>query len=144
VKVSPSASTDWATAIHLNPPQSLRTNGWTPFSGSVVATGTNMTLWLDGETTVTQQFKAADFDSVTVSCALTPVPLRFESVAWLLAQQAQLVLNGTAGSSATVLSSSDLSNWLMLTNLILTNGTAQFIDESASNAPQRFYRATSP
>jgi hypothetical protein len=32
----------------------------------------------------------------------------------------------------------------LLTNLVNTNGTLQFIDTSASNAVQRFYRATSP
>ena len=144
IKVSPTASTNWSTAIHLNPPQSVRTNNWVPFSGTVVATGTNMTLWLDGETTVTAQFKAVCFDAVTVTCQATPMPLRFASVNWLPAQQPQLELTGTAGSGVTVLRSSNLVDWLNLTNLVLTNGTAQFIDTTTPDAAQRFYRATSP
>ncbi len=68
VKVSPTASTSWATAINLNPPQTTNGSTWTAFSGTVVATGTNMTLWLDGQTTGTGQNKAECFDAVTVTC----------------------------------------------------------------------------
>jgi len=67
VKVSPSASTDWSTAMDLDPPQTYTSNVWTTFSGSVVATAPAMTLWLDGQTT--SGFKAECFDSITVSCA---------------------------------------------------------------------------
>jgi len=42
----------------------------------------------------------------------------------------------------TIHRSSDLVNWVVLTNLVNTNGTLQFTDTSASNAAQRFYRAT--
>jgi hypothetical protein len=74
VKVSPSASTDWSTAIHLSPTQAYTGNTWTPFSGTVVATGTNMTLWLDGQTTGSGQFNAECFDSITIGCELTAIP----------------------------------------------------------------------
>ncbi len=74
VKVSPTASTDWATAIDLNPPQAYTGDTWTRFSGTVVATGTSMTLWLDGQTSGTAENKAECFDSITVSCELTSVP----------------------------------------------------------------------
>jgi uncharacterized repeat protein (TIGR03803 family) len=33
------------------------------------------------------------------------------------------------------------ASWSVLTNLVFTNGIAQFIDPSAANGPQRFYRA---
>jgi len=68
VKCSPTASTDWATAVNLNPPQTLTGPAWITFSGTVVATGTNMTIWLDGQTGSTNLNKAECFDSVTVTC----------------------------------------------------------------------------
>jgi hypothetical protein len=73
VKVSPTASTDWGSAVDLSPAASYTGDTWTWFSGSVVAAGTNMTLWLDGQTTGTAQFKAECFDSITVSCDMTAV-----------------------------------------------------------------------
>jgi hypothetical protein len=143
VKVSPSGSTNWSTAIDLTPRQAFNIDYWTNFSGSVVATGTNMTLWLDGETTVAGYFKASDFDAVTVSCPVVPV-FRFESVAASPPNQVSLVLSNAPYGSVTIQQSSDLTNWGVLTNLVPTNGTVRFTDTSASNAPQRLYRATSP
>ncbi len=67
VKCSPTASTDWAMAVDLDPPQTTTNNYWTAFSGTVVATGTSMTIWLDGHTAGTDLNKAACFDSVTVT-----------------------------------------------------------------------------
>ncbi len=74
VKVSPTASTDWSTAIDLDPPQTFTGNYWTNFSGTVVATGTSLTIWLDGQTTGTGQTKAELFDGVTVTCVGRMVP----------------------------------------------------------------------
>jgi hypothetical protein len=74
VKVSPSASTDWATAIDLNPPQVYTGDTWTPFSGAVVAASTNMTLWLDGQTGGSGLNKAECFDSISITCVLTGAP----------------------------------------------------------------------
>ena len=68
VKVSPTSSTTWSTAINLNPTQTYSGSTWTAFSGTVVATGTNMTLWLDGQTGGTGLNKAECFDAITVSC----------------------------------------------------------------------------
>ncbi len=143
VKVSPTASTNWSTAIELNPPQTYVTDAWTNFSGTVVATSTNMTLWLDGETTVANQYKAACFDVVTVSCPYVP-PFRFESVAAPLPNQVSLVLSNAPYPAVTIQQSSDLVNWAVLTNLVPTNGTVRFTDTSASNAVRRYYNATSP
>jgi hypothetical protein len=74
VKVSPSASSDWATAVDLNPPAIYTGDTWTAFSGTVVATGTNMTLWLDGQTGGSGLNKAECFDSISISCVLTGAP----------------------------------------------------------------------
>ncbi len=68
VKCSPTASTNWATAVDLSPAQSTTSSSWVAFSGSVTATGTSMTIWLDGHTGGTGLNKASCFDSVTVTC----------------------------------------------------------------------------
>ncbi|MGQ9648942.1 MAG: immunoglobulin domain-containing protein [Phycisphaerae bacterium] len=68
VKVSPTASTDWSTAIDLSPAQSTTSSTWVRFSGTVVATGTSMTIWLDGHTGGTGLNKAVCFDDVTIAC----------------------------------------------------------------------------
>ncbi|MBI4578947.1 MAG: immunoglobulin domain-containing protein [Planctomycetes bacterium] len=72
VKCSPSASTNWATAVDLSPPQTTTSNAWVPFSGTVTAAGTSMTIWLDGQTGGTGLNKASCFDSITVT-GCTPV-----------------------------------------------------------------------
>jgi hypothetical protein len=144
VKVSPSASTDWNTAIDLNPPQTVTGDYWTNFSGTVVATGPSMTLWLDGQTGGTGQNKAECFDAVTVTCLAAPPPLRFESAGLVAPNQLRLVLSGEPGGTVTVRRSSNLVNWVVLTNLVNTNGILQLTDPTAGAAVQRFYRATSP
>jgi hypothetical protein len=69
VRVSPSASTNWNTAVDLNPPADYGSGTtWATFSGTVVATGTNMTLWLDGRTISGTSAKVGCFDAVTVTC----------------------------------------------------------------------------
>ena len=73
-----------------------------------------------------------------------PVPLRFESAGLLPQNQVRLVVHGEPGSSVTIRRSSDLANWVLLTNLVNTTGTVQFTDTTASHTAQRFYRATSP
>ncbi len=144
VKVSPSASADWNTAIDLNPPQTFTGDYWTNFSGTVVATGPSMTLWLDGQTGSTGLNKAQCFDAVTVTCLGAPPPLRFESADLVAPNQVRLILSGEPGGTVTVRQSSNLVNWVVLTNLVNTNGILQFTDPTASAAGQRFYRASSP
>ncbi len=72
VKCSPTASTNWATAQNLTPAQTTTSSTWVPFSGTIAATGTSMTIWLDGHTGGTGLNKAACFDSVTVTCCSSP------------------------------------------------------------------------
>ncbi len=143
VRVSPSASTDWNTAINLTPAQEVAGTNWTAFSGTVVATGTSMTLWLDGRTTAGTSGKVGDFDSVTVTCAGLPVPPHIDSAFMLPQKQLRLVVNGEPGRSVTIQRSSNLVSWLNWTNVINTNGTLQFTD-TATNTPHRFYRARTP
>jgi hypothetical protein len=144
IKVSPTASTNWATAIDLAPPQFYTGPDWTQFSGTVEATGTSMTIWLDGQTGGSGQFKAQCFDAVTVTCTDIPERLRFESVTWVAPGQVQLVLSGKPGTNVTILQSSNLVSWSLLTNLANPGGTVQFTDTTATNGPQRFYRLRTP
>jgi hypothetical protein len=145
VKVSPSASTNWSTAVDLNPPQSVTGSTWTNFSGTVVATSTGMTLWLDGQTLPgATANKAACFDAVTVTCLAAPPPLRFESAGMVAPNQVRLVISGEPGRNVTVQRSSNLVSWVVLTNLVNSNGILEFSDPTAGAAAQRFYRANSP
>ncbi len=149
VKVSPSASTNWASAINLAPAQTYTGSTWTAFSGTVVATGTSMTLWLDGQTSGTGQNKAECFDMVSVTCtggqgAVPPQPLRVTSVSVPAPNQVRLVVSGVAGSSVTIQRSTDLADWQSLTNLNNETGTVEFTETTSPEAPRYFYRATSP
>ena len=144
VKVSPTASTNWATAINLTPAATYSGANWTAFSGTVKATGTSMTIWLDGQTGGSGENKAECFDSIAVACTDIPAPLRFQLVALLAQKQVRMVVSGPTGNSVTVFWSSNLVDWVALTNLTNTAGTLQVTDTSASNVPQRFYRARTP
>jgi hypothetical protein len=144
VRVSPTASTDWDSAVDLNPVADYGSiTNWATFSGTVVATGTNMTLWLDGRTINGTSGKVGCFDAVTVTCLGPATPLRFDSATSTL-NQISLVLSGPAGSNVTVLCSSNLVSWVTLTNLANPTGTVPFTDASTTNVLRRFYRATSP
>jgi hypothetical protein len=79
-----------------------------------------MTIWLDGQTGGTGQFKAECFDAVTVAWTAMPAPLCFASVACLSENQMRLVLRGEPGTSVTIQQSNNLMSWLPLTNLINT------------------------
>ena len=141
VRVSPSASTSWATAVDLNPPASHSGPNWTNFSGTVVATGPTMTLWLDGQTTGSGNFNAECFDAITVSC---PPSFKIESFGGFPPGQYSMVLSNAPFPNVTISGSSDLVSWTVLTNLVPTNGTVWFTDTSVSNIVRRFYKATSP
>ena len=86
--------------------------------------------------------------SLTSSSALLTLassqPPAFQSLDLQPGNQARLVLTSGVGAGVTILWSSNLANWVTLTNLVDLNGTVQFTDTSATNAAQRFYRATSP
>jgi photosystem II stability/assembly factor-like uncharacterized protein len=54
---------------------------------------------------------------------------------------AQVSVNGWAGLTYRVDASTNCRDWVALTNLSLTTATGQYIDSSAPNFNQRFYRA---
>jgi hypothetical protein len=53
----------------------------------------------------------------------------------------QYTVTSAAGQSYMIQASTDLSNWVTVTNVTLKSTTGQFIDPSATNYSQRFYRA---
>jgi murein DD-endopeptidase MepM/ murein hydrolase activator NlpD len=145
VRVSPTASTDWSTAMDLNPVADYGSGtNWTTFSGTVVATGPSMTIWLDGRTIGGTSAKVGCFDGVTVTCEGAAVPLQFDSIIWLAQKWARLTLSGDPGDTVTIHRSSNLLDWILLTNLANPTGTLEFTDTSTTNTLRRYYRAASP
>lgn len=53
----------------------------------------------------------------------------------------QVRVAGASGQECQIWTSTDLSNWAVLTNLTIINSTAQFSEPSAASFSQRFYRA---
>jgi hypothetical protein len=56
----------------------------------------------------------------------------------------QFQLNSWIGQTNTVESSSNLTTWLALTSVVVTNVPMPFVDLRASNVPTRFYRVRVP
>ena len=54
----------------------------------------------------------------------------------------QFNVNGPTGFTYEIFASADFLNWLSLTNLAPTSTQFQFIDRSATNWSQRFYRGS--
>jgi hypothetical protein len=50
-------------------------------------------------------------------------------------------LSGMPGQKYSIQTSSRLENWTTFTNLTITNGTGQFVDDS-TNGSNRFYKAS--
>ena len=53
----------------------------------------------------------------------------------------QFAITGTSNAPVCPCASSDLMNWTNIGQIVLTNGTARFVDTQASNFPYRFYLA---
>jgi hypothetical protein len=54
--------------------------------------------------------------------------------------QYELTFAGAPGLTYALEASSNLVQWVALTNLLATNGISSFLDEGAENRPLRFYR----
>jgi hypothetical protein len=70
-----------------------------------------------------------------------PPPPQFQSITVLPDHRAQLQLLGTSNLPYAIEASSNLTGWAEVLSGTLTNVPAQLTDDSASNAPLRFYRA---
>jgi len=83
-----------------------------------------------------------DGPELTIIYAL-PVPPRLDSPAVLANGAVEFTLNGQAGRSYTIEVSSDLSNWSVLTNLVVASSPLTIQDAGPASL-QRFYRAVTP
>ena len=79
---------------------------------------------------------------VTFPPAIPPILL--SDPAWLPGKAFGFTLSTAAGASYQIDASTDLSNWSSFATLVATNSEMRFIDSTATNSPQRFYRAHSP
>jgi hypothetical protein len=76
--------------------------------------------------------------NATLLVQVTNRPM-FSSAVVLSTGVVQSTVTGAIGPIA-IEASTNLFTWITLTNIIVTNGDVQFIDSSATNCPQRFYR----
>jgi uncharacterized membrane protein len=76
---------------------------------------------------------------------LTPVSFpRLSTPSVEAGGQIRFTLMAEAGRSYTIQGSTNLMNWMALTNFVSATGTNQFIDPAAPSFSRRFYRAVSP
>jgi hypothetical protein len=74
---------------------------------------------------------------LTVRATNSPV---FTSIAVLPNGGVQGTISGNTGPTV-IEASTNLANWVVVTNIMLTNTVLQFTDPAATNYPHRFYRA---
>ncbi len=73
VRCAPNGSTSYGSAIDLTPAATTTSSTWVAFSGTVTATASSMTIFLDGQTHVSgSTAKAAAFDGLTLTGCATP------------------------------------------------------------------------
>jgi len=101
---------------------------------------TNAQIFTNGTFTVVITNSAL---AITSNPALLTVVARpgFASIQRLANQTFQFTLSGTTGSVCRVEHSTNLSNWLLLSNVTMLSSPVTLMDSGASNQPRRFYRA---
>ena len=101
---------------------------------------TNAQIFTNGTFTVVITNSAL---AITSNPALLTVVARpgFASLQRLANQTFQFTLSGTTGSVCRVEHSTNLSNWLLLSNVTMLSSPITMMDPGASNQPRRFYRA---
>jgi hypothetical protein len=80
-------------------------------------------------------------DGVKFSFAGPLTPVAMQSVARQVDGRIKLTVNSTPGYGVWLERTTNLTFWLPLTNLLNTNGTLIFTDNSATSNPAGFYRA---
>jgi len=69
------------------------------------------------------------------------LPAQFQAITLQPDQTLQLLISGEPGATYVMESSTNLTDWTVLTNLVLTNGSAIFNAGSVTNDEQRYFRA---
>ncbi len=80
-------------------------------------------------------------DGVKFSFAGPLAPVAMRSIARQLDGRVSLTVDSTPGYGVWLERTTNLTSWLPLTNLLNTNGTVNFTDNSATSNPAGFYRA---
>ena len=100
--------------------------------------GTGSAAWLDADTYGNGRF-------VVVGQAGTILKsqsiVRLSPLTLLQNGPAQFAVTGASGWTYPIEASTNLTAWVTLTNVALTNDTGQFTDWSTTSFSQRFYRA---
>jgi hypothetical protein len=148
VNVQGTASDNWAVSnvwCQLNSngwSSATSTNGWTNWTAtSTLEAGTNtvkayaMDLGANFSTTNSVSFVSSNTFQLQLGFAM-PQPMTSNGLNFSL--QVSLGLNGRIEAST------NLVNWMSLTNFAGTNATIFFLDAAATNLNQRFYRAVTP
>jgi hypothetical protein len=88
---------------------------------------------------------AALFDESDATFSIVDPPaINAGSVTLLPDGRAQFALTAPGAATATVLGSTNLTNWSVLQTVPVTGGSAVFTDDTATNHPSRFYRLQLP
>lgn len=136
VRCSPTASTSWNTAVDLNPAQFTTSSSWVPFSGTVIATGTSMTIWLDGQTGGEDLNKASCFDSVTVTTNTAPPATPTVSAP-------PSVCAGSTGNTATIMNpAGGTYSWTIIGGTITAGAASSTVTYTAGSGPALTLYAT--
>ena len=85
--------------------------------------------------------EAANFPQRFYRAALQFTPPHITSPAFLSNGGLQLTLSGDTGRNYQILASTNLVDWVVLTNMTATGPSTTFTDSAASSYPCRFYRA---
>ncbi len=99
----------------------------------------NVTSANAGSYSVTVANMAGLAASDTASLTVHPRPEQFNSPEMQFGQSLRLTFQGEAGMTNIIEVSSNLVNWLVLTNIVNTAGTVEFND-ATTNSALRFYR----
>ena len=89
----------------------------------------------------TSMLNTSSFDNVTVVTGTTGQAPAFSSVQFDPRSGLHFEIDGNAGASYGIEASVDLIHWTNISTLQNVNGTVTFTDDSATNFPQRYYRA---
>ncbi|MEP6664490.1 MAG: immunoglobulin domain-containing protein, partial [Verrucomicrobiota bacterium] len=91
--------------------------------------------------TTTISNSGGSLDSAVATLTVIVPPAHFDFVSLLPDGRCKLALSGGTNFAYTIEASTNLVNWMTLTNIFNQTGTFEFTDSDSTNHPYRFYRA---